>query len=512
MANYLKITIICVIILAGFNKTSFGQTNIIFENTLTTIPDGIVADENGFMQPVAISHRTASHSQYSAPLTGFGSLTYKWGKVEYYNKDSENDQWKFNYATYRNFNDIGLLIKTWNEGQHWAKDNNYDVYYYDDRNRTIKIEHYWDSNGLSIQAYHTIEYLNDFPDVEACVIYYTKEVEWDNNKNDWKHVWKIYSGEKRDYTLSKKIANHYEKKVNYTYNTETNQWDVSGYKYDYVVNVKGLITETLVYKATNETEDKWPLILHVKNLINDNGVVFRSERFNYQVSTPYIERWSNIEWDKHDGSMPISGYAVQGANRIKNAKIDYLLINDPNIEYAPRRNFSSVYQNNNSFHYIITDNTGNKLIDNSYFWCDDYSLQELWQGDDYQMQYYDFDDHNWVIYDHNVRKHFYEGDNVITQRDWHRYTYNEYYLDSNELTLSEHYEYDALTDSEPYGRDRSVYSDYRGYSASLNSVLSDEGDLHPTYYNLQGVVIKTPQPGQLLIRKIGHKVDKIIYK
>lgn len=513
MNKYLKIIIIlCVIILVGFNKTSFGQPHIIFDNTSTLIPEGIATDENYIIHSSANSHRTATASKYTAPLNGPASLTYKWGKVEYYNKDSENDLWEFNYATYRNFNDSGLLIKTWDEGQHWTKDNNYDMYYYDDNNRTIKIEHYWDSDGLSMQAYHTIEYLNDFPDVEALVIYYTKEVEWDNNKNDWKYVWKIYSGEKRDYTLSKKVSNHYEKKVDYTYNTETNQWDVSGYKYDYVVNAKGLISETLVYKATNETEDKWPLILHVKNLINDNSVVFRSERLNYQGSTPYMERWSDIEWDKHDGSIPISGYAVQGANRMKKAKIEYLLITDPQIEYSPSRNFSSSYQNNNSFHYIITDNSGNTLIDNSYFQSDDYSLQELWQSDDYQMQYYDFDDHNWTIYDHYVRKHFYEDDNVITQKDWHKYTYNEYYLDSNELTLSEHYEYDALTDSEPYGRSRSVYLDYKGYSASLNSVLSDERDQYPTYYNLQGVVINSPQAGQLLIRKIGNKVDKIIYR
>lgn len=512
MDKYLKIAILCAITIVGLCKTSFGQFNIIFDNASTHIPGGIVADENDIIHTSLILHRTAPASKYSAPLNAPASLTYKWGKVEFYNKDKENDPWEFNYATYRNFNDIGLLIKTWNVGQSWTKDNNYDVYYYDDKNRTIKIEHYWDSEGLSMQAYRTIEYLRDFPDVEACEIYYTKGVEWDSNKNDWKYVWKIYSGEKRDYTLSTKVSNHYEKKVDYTYNTETGQWNVKGYKYDYVVNAKGLITETLVYKATNETEDKWPLILHVKNLINDNNVVFRSERFIFQGSTPYIERWSNIEWDKHDGSMPISGYAVQGANRIKNAKIEYLLINDPNMEYAPTRNFSSVYPNDNSFHYMITDNTGNKLIDNSYFRGDDYSLQELWQGDDYQMQYYDFDDHNWAIYDHYVQKHFYEGDNVITQKDWHRYTYNEYYLDSNELSLSEHYEYDALTDSEPYGRSRSVYSDYKCYSTGLHSVSSDERNLHPIYYNLQGVVIDSPQAGQLLIRKIGNKVDKIIYK
>lgn len=512
MNKFFKTAILCEIIFAGLNKPLFGQTTIIFDNTLTGIPEGIVADNRDINRLHVVSRSPAITSKDLSSLTNEASLTYKWGKVEHFNKNGENGQWEFNYATYRDYNDIGLLIKSWDEDQHLTKDNNYDVYYYDDKNRIIKIEHFWDSHGVSMQSYHTIEYLNDFPNIEACVMYYTKEAEWDNNENNWKYVWKIYSGEKKDYTLSKKASNHYEKKVNYTYDTTTNQWDVSGYKYDYVVNAKGLITETLVYQATNEPEDRWPLILHVKNFINDNGVVFRSERLNYRGSTPYIEKWSNIEWGEHDGSMPVSGYAVQGANRMKNAKIEYLLVSDPQIEYSPSRNFASTYKNNYSFHYIITDNSGNKLIDNSYFQDDDYSLQEVWQGDDYQMQHYEFDDHNWVVYDHYVRKHIYEGNNVITQKDWHKYTYNEYYLDSNELTLSEHYEYDALTDSEPYSRSRSVYSDYKGYSASLNRVLSDESNQHITYYNLQGILITAPEAGQLLIRKIGNNVDKIIYE
>ena len=509
MKLFIKFSMVCFAIFASSFNPIYGQLNIMHDSIFTIIPEGIV---NADTELYYINKR----NYVSTPrMSNANSPIYKYGKHEYYTKEGENGDWKLYNTSYYNYNDLGYLIKDWNVDMgFYTPDNNYSLYFYDDKNRVIKMEHYFNdgNNGLKLSGYHEIEYLNDFPDIESSRIYYTGTADWDYNINDWKYVWKIYSGEKRDYTLSKKVSNRYEKKVDYTYNTETGQWDVSGYKYDYVVNVKGLIIETLVYKATNETEDKWPLILHVKNLINDNGMVFRSERFNYQGSTPYIERWSNIEWDKHDGSMPISGYAVQGANRMKNAKIEYLLISDSNIEYAPSRNFSSDYQNNNSYHYMITDNTGSKLIDNSYFRDDDYSLQELWQGDDYQMQYYDFDDHNGVIYDHYVRKYFYEGDNVITQRDWHRYTYNEYYLNSNELTLSEHYEYDALTDSEPYGRIRSVYSDYRDYSSSLKSVLSDDRNQLPTYYNLQGVIISSPQAGQLLIRKIGNKVDKIIYK
>lgn len=508
MKLLVKLSMACIMIASPLNPIH-GQINLMSDNNLSSVPESIVYSETELYQ--------TNNSNFASLLRATQAKLpiYRYGKHETYNKQGENGEWELYNTSYYNYNDKGYLIKTWDVRMgFYTPDNNYSQYLYDEQNRVIKIEHFFDDgyHGLKLSAYHEIEYLHDFPEIESSVIYYTQAAEWDYTLDDWGYVWKIYSGEKRDYTLSKKINNHYEKKVDYTYNKDTEQWDVSGYKYDYVVNRKGLITETLVYKATNETEDQWPLILHVKNLINDYGIVFRSERFNYQASTPYIERWSNIDWDKHDGSIPISGYAVQGANRMKNAKIEYFLISDPNTEYAPSRTFSSTYQNNNSFHYTLTGNTGSKLIDNSYFRGDDYSQQELWQGDDYQMQYYDFDDHNWVIYDHYVRKHFYEGDNVITQRDWHRYTYNEYYLNSNELTLSEHYEYDALTDSEPFSRSRSVYSDYNDYSASLNSVLSDNLDQLPTYYNLQGAVIRSPLPGQLLIKKIGNKIEKVIYK
>lgn len=510
MKLFIKFSMACIAFFASMFNPIYGQLNLMHDSTFTIVPEGVVYADAELCYINKRNYVSASR------MSNANSTIYKYGKHEHYTRDGENGDWELYNTSYYNYNDSGYLIKDWDVGMgFFTHDNNYTLYFYDEENRVIRMEHYFDNdnNGLRLSGYHEIEYLNDFPDIESSRIYYTEEVDsWDQNTNDWKYVWKIYSGEKRDYTLSKKVSNHYEKKVDYAYNIETGQWDVSGYKYDYEVNVKGLITETLVYKATNETEDKWPLILHVKNLINDNGVVFRSERFNYQGSTPYIERWSNIKWDKHDGSMPISGYAVKGANRMNSARIEYLLISDPSIEYTNSRIFSSEYQNNNSFHYIVTDNTGSKLIDNSYFWDDDYSLQELWQGNDYQMQYYDFDDNNWTIYDHYVRKFFYEGDNVITQRDWHRYTYNEYYLNSNELTLSEHYEYDALTDSEPYKRSRFVYSDYKDYSASLKSVLSDDRNQLPTYYNLQGVVVSTPQAGQLLIRKIGNKVDKIIYR
>lgn len=487
----------------------FGQGNILFDNQDQIIPDGIIIDE---------SHDNiinCNFSTNSVKSKDSSSVIYKYGKEEHYTKQEENDDWNLYKTTLLDYNDFGILTKTYDVDNHlYTAENNYDLYYYDEHNRPNKIEYYFDDgvNGLIVTGFRNIKYLNDFPNIDSSNIYYTREVEYDIETNDWKYVWQIYSGTKRDYTISKKVQNHYEKKVDYTYNYTTKQWNVSGYKYDYVVNHKGLITETLVYQATNENEDKWPLVLHVKNLINDNGVVFRSDRINYRASTPYITRWSNIKWDKHDGSMPISGYPVQGDNRIKEATIEYYLVSEPYIEYAPSCTFSSEYKNNESFHYIVKYNSGEQIIDNSFYREANYSLQEIWQEDSYQMQYYEIDDHNWITYDHNVVKLLYEGDNIITQRDWHRYTNNEYYKNTNELTISEHYEYDALTDTEPFGRDRFVYSDYKIFSSGINAIEQDGSNQAPVYYNLHGILISNPESGQLLIRKIGNKTDKIIYR
>lgn len=486
--------------------TLFGQKFISLDCTNIKVPDGIVESDYSIEDPYHV---------LLLPQKSMDAKTvYKYGKLEQYSKDGESEEWELNRVTRYDYNYGGNILKTWDDYENYNIENNYSLYFYDNLDRNNKIEHYWDNGieGVCMNAYHIIEYLDDFPDVEGSVIYYTKSFDWDFSSNNWSYAWEIFNGQKKDYTLSKKLDNHYEKKVDYVYNSITSQWDVSGYKYDYVVNSKGLILEELVYKATSEEENKWPLILHIKNLINDDGIVFQSERIHYQNSTNYIERWSNIKWDKHNGNIPISGYAVQGANRIKSAKIEYLLLSDPNIEYSPSLFFSSEYENSESFHYLVQDSLGNILIDNSYYHDGNCTIQEIWQNNDYQMQYYDIDDHNWVTYDHYIHKQFYEGDNVVTIEDRHRYTHNEYYLDTNELTVSENYEYDALTDSEPYGRSRSVFSEYKAFSADINPLEDDSKIEEPKYYNLQGILVHNPQYGQILIRKVANRTDKIIFK
>ncbi len=125
----LAFTILAMLIWS--HSSAYGQEHIIFENNLTIIPDGIIvnADDN-IGHPKRVIASLTNSPKSDAPI----SLTYKWSKVEYYNKASEDDEWQFNYSTNRDFNNIGLLTKSWEEGQHSTKENNYDLYFYDEQN------------------------------------------------------------------------------------------------------------------------------------------------------------------------------------------------------------------------------------------------------------------------------------------------------------------------------------------------------------------------------------------
>lgn len=510
MKLILKITTACIIIITSWCYPLKAQTRILFENPQSMLPEGIAEVTSDHSSPFLFNQMFFTNKSATS--------VYKYSKVESFRKKGTDSEWELSSTYLYDYDDSGNVIREWEKGdsEDFSDAISYSLNFYDEQNRENRSEFYFNYNdeGIKMLSYTLKEYLTDFPLVESSILSYGKAHKWDPERNDWKYYWDLQSGIKRDYTLSRKTPNHYEKKVDYTYDPYTKKWVVSGYKYDYVVNAKGLITETLVYQATNEDENKWPLILHVKHLINDNSVVFRSDRIHYQTTTPYIERWSNIQWDKHDGNMQISGYSITGSNRIKSATIEYLLASDPSTEYMQSRTFTCDYQNDNSYHYIINDSSGNILVDNCYYKENNYSLQEVWQGYDYQMQYYDIDNnHNYATYDHYVHKKFYEGeDNVITEKDWHRYTSREYYQDTDEISVSEHYEYDALSDTEPYDRSRTVYSNFKKFNTGIDSVLDDENNQETLYYNLQGVLIQRPQAGQLVIRKQGRTTDKIIYR
>ena len=49
-------------------------------------------------------------------------------------------------------------------------------------------------------------------------------------------------------------------------------------------------------------------------------------------------------------------------------------------------------------------------------------------------------------------------------------------------------------------------------SSGVDGIGVEENEEKTEYYNLQGVKITDPQPGQVLIRRIGAKTDKVIVR
>lgn len=369
----------------------FAQNSITFDKRVTEIPDGRIVEDNPVRKPDGSKKRLVSSAQLNAP----GSPKYVWKKAESYYKLSENDEWTLDVTQYRELNDQGLPTKRWYENDYSTKENNCEMYFYDEQNREIRAEYYsGGDNGLEMTAYHTFEYLTDFPKEIGDLRYYVREKVWDDETNDYKYEWKLKYGERNDYTISKKAPRHYEKKVNYRYDYEADKWIVSGYKFDYVINENGLPVEYLAYQATEEEEDKWPLIIHTKSQIDASGTVTQSERTFYNAETPYVELVADIQWDKHDGVIDITGLPYSGTNRMKYARISYHSVSNPDTELMPGKTFSAEYANDDSYHYVITDNQGNILEDWSYYKEKYMSLSELRIGETYEMIDIKNDDYN----------------------------------------------------------------------------------------------------------------------
>ena len=55
------------------------------------------------------------------------------------------------------------------------------------------------------------------------------------------------------------------------------------------------------------------------------------------------------------------------------------------------------------------------------------------------------------------------------------------------------------------------YIDFKLNSTGVEIINGDDLNAVPVYYNLQGVQIQNPKKGELVIRKVGNKIDKIIY-
>ena len=70
----------------------------------------------------------------------------------------------------------------------------------------------------------------------------------------------------------------------------------------------------------------------------------------------------------------------------------------------------------------------------------------------------------------------------------------------------------AYRDHPIWGKFKTILGFENGDYTSISSVPSaDSNDAAPVYYNLQGIKVSNPAKGQLYIRTIGSKAEKVIF-
>lgn len=107
-----------------------------------------------------------------------------------------------------------------------------------------------------------------------------------------------------------------------------------------------------------------------------------------------------------------------------------------------------------------------------------------------------------------------------TADDWYKNnpflgtgTYDEVYLNVDYSMLNKNTVYNARAAYIQAGRYQSLGSLYFGFpeGAGVNDIFVDEALESPVYFSLQGLRLDAPAKGQVVIRKTGNKIEKIIF-
>ena len=113
-----------------------------------------------------------------------------------------------------------------------------------------------------------------------------------------------------------------------------------------------------------------------------------------------------------------------------------------------------------------------------------------------------------------------ERNSFDTAADWYKNNpflvtgaYDEIYLNVDYSSLNKNTVYLARAAYIQSGRYQSLGSLYFGFpeGAGVNDILVDETLESPVYFSLQGLRLDAPAKGQIVIRKTGNKIEKIIF-
>ncbi len=350
------------------------------------------------------------------------------------------------------------------------------VYVYNENGKVTFKESKVSSNGVDFENYKKTEF--DYDPVLTNVI--TRRTEW---------LWMDF-GKGPDWQL---VGNNYKRTITR---------DEAG-------NVTSVVISVLFGDYYDPTQ-------RLDITYGDDGKATKisEQLLNYDGREYFWEQGmliTDIQWENTDGQIYDPEDLFLGNNRIKSAHYEDVddMSFDVNVEYASDNDGYTVTMNGamgddemGSFEvggtvvYTPLENDGYLMEGTTTFmgFVMYHSREEL-RYDDWghmTLQYYEEEEDGEIFYEKTIGEVEYDAEGRPAS-----YTVSEEYMDPNsgEVMLENAF--------------RAEYADYVDVTTGVGNPVAADGDVR--YFNLQGLEVKAPAKGEILIKKQGEKVVKIKY-
>ncbi len=236
--------------------------------------------------------------------------------------------------------------------------------------------------------------------------------------------------------------------------------------------------------------------------------------YNYATQEYFWEQGmliTDIQWEKTDGQIYDAEDLFLGNNRIKSAHYEDEddMSFDVTVEYAADSDaytmtMKGVMSDDDMGDFEITgvaeytplENDGYLVMSSTTFMGEEmfHSKEEV-RYDDWghlTLEYYEEEDDGELYYEKTVGEVEYDAEGWPTS-----YTVSEEYYDS------------WYGEAESELAFRAEYFDYVDVTVGVEGVEAAEGAVR--YFNLQGIPVERPSAGEILIKRVGEKAEKIRY-
>lgn len=292
-------------------------------------------------------------------------------------------------------------------------------------------------------------------------------------------------------------------------------WQLVGNNYKRTVerNADGNITSVVIAVLFQDIYDPTQRI-DIAYGEDGKATTISEQVLNYDYSTQeyFWEQGvliTDIIWENTDGQIFDTEDIFLGNNRIKSAHYEDEddLSFDVSVDYATDSEAYTVtmkavmnYEGMGDFEMTGTvtftplENDGYLMEGSTSFMGFEMGgYKEELRYDDWgfmTLQYYEESEDDEVYYEKTVGEVEYDAEGLPAS-----YTVSEGYMDSGKEVMEKAF--------------RAEYSDYVDVTASVSGLESADETVR--YFNLQGVEVKSPSVGEILIKVVGGKARKIVY-